>query len=321
MSVDLRHESMLAGEPRWRSRRGGERRGRRRARDPHALARTLGWVGIALGATEVLLPRAFGRVIGVRKPRRTWVRALGLREIASGVGILTMRQPAPFLWARVAGDAIDLALLGAAVRMKKSRPERLATAAVIVAGVTALDIVASRAHTDAARARGQSLFRIHESIAINRPLDDLFAFWRDLENLPSIMSHVQSVQSTGERRSHWRANTAERKPVEWDTELLIVAPNEKILWRSVEGADVPNEGMVAFETLPGGRGTLVKIDLQYRPAHAKLASAFLRLFGGAPQHQVREDLRRFKQRIEAGEVATTAGQPAGRRSLLSRHLP
>jgi uncharacterized membrane protein len=162
---------------------------------------------------------------------------------------------------------------------------------------------------------------MRKSIAINRPIEELFAFWRDLENLPSIMSHVQSVQSTSERRSHWRANTPERRPIEWDTELLIEAPNEKLQWRSVEGSSVSTEGLVIFEALPGGRGTLLKLDLQYRPAHAKSASRLLRLFGATPQHQVRQDLRRFKQRVEAGEVATTQGQPSGRRSLLSRHLP
>jgi uncharacterized membrane protein len=291
-----------------------------RARDPRSIAHMLAWFGIGLGLAELSMPRAFGRVVGVRKPNKAWVRAFGLREIASGVGILARRDPAPFLWARVAGDAMDLAVLAAGARTKKARSERLAAAAIAVAGVAVLDVVASRAHGAAARARGVGALRMHESIAINRPIDELFAFWRDLANLPSIMSHVQSVQSTGERHSRWRA-TSGRSPMEWDTELLIEAANEKIQWRSVEGSKVSSAGLVVFQALPGGRGTLIKLDLEYVPQHARSARNLLRLFGGAPQRQLRQDLRRFKQRIEAGEVATTQGQPSGRRSLLSRHLP
>lgn len=160
---------------------------------------------------------------------------------------------------------------------------------------------------DASRAR-----RVEHSVTINHPRADLYRFWRNLENLPRIMRHLESVTVLSPERSHWKAKAPAGHSVEWDAVIINEVENELIAWKSVDEAEVPNAGSVRFGDATGGRGTVVRVVLEYAPPAGKLGATIARLLGEEPDVQVREDLRRFKQMLETGEVATTEGQSSGR---------
>jgi uncharacterized membrane protein len=159
--------------------------------------------------------------------------------------------------------------------------------------------------------RGSRGVNVLESVTINRPVADLYRFWRNLENLPQFMRHLHSVEKLTDTISHWRAKGPGRVIVEWDAEIYNEIPNKLIAWRSLEGADVVSAGSVNFDEATGSRGTRVTVHLQYSPPGGKLGAAVAKLFGRDAETEIREDLRRFKQLIEAGEVPTTSGQPRG----------
>lgn len=149
-------------------------------------------------------------------------------------------------------------------------------------------------------------------MVINRPPEELYAFWRNFENLPRIMQHLKSVRSTGGNRSHWVAQGPFGSPAEWEAEIITERPNETIGWRSLPGSVVDTAGSVHFQRTPGDRGTEVRVVLKYDPPAGKAGAAIAWLTGAVPEHQIREDLRRFKRFMETGEVPTTEGQPSGR---------
>lgn len=156
--------------------------------------------------------------------------------------------------------------------------------------------------------------KVEKSVTINAPVEQLYDFWRDFENLPEIMNHLESVTETDNMRSHWKAKAPLGTTVEWDAEIISDIPNELISWRSVEGADVSNAGSVRFLPSTGGRGTVVKIALDYQPPAGKIGAAIAWLFGEEPSVQVEEDLLRFKRLMEADEIPTVEGQPSGRKT-------
>ncbi|MDF1502420.1 SRPBCC family protein [Roseisolibacter sp. H3M3-2] len=280
--------------------------------DGEGLARALGWFSIGLGVAQLAAPRRMNRMVGVAPDRKSTatMRAIGVREIAAGVGLLTRPRPAEWAWARVAGDAMDLALVGDAMTSDDSDRPRAATTLAALLGITALDVYCARRltttrrepMTTAADAKQHHGMRVRKSVTVNRPADEVYAFWRNLENLPRFMKHLESVQVTGGGRSHWKANAPAGTSVEWDAETTEDRPNERIAWRSVDGADVPNAGVVRFVPAAGGRGTEIHVDLRYDPPAGKLGALVAKLFGDEPGQQVDGDLRRFKQVLEVGEV-------------------
>ncbi len=154
--------------------------------------------------------------------------------------------------------------------------------------------------------------KVEKTVTIDKPAEELYNYWHDFENLPTFMKHVKSVTvSEGGKRSHWVANAPLGQEVEWDAEVIKDEPNRLIAWASIEGADVDNSGFVRFTPAPGDRGTEVKVVLEYEIAGGKLTAALAKLFGEEPEQQVGDELRRFKQLMEAGEIATTEGQPRG----------
>jgi len=159
-----------------------------------------------------------------------------------------------------------------------------------------------------------------KSVTINRPAEELYRFWRDFAQLPRFMKHLDAVRVSGDQKSHWVAHGPAGTRVEWDAEITEDRPNELIAWRSLEGAEVANSGTVRFEPAPGGRGTFVRVALDYRPPAGALGATVAQLFGEAPQQQIEGDLRRFKNLMEAGEIPTTSGQPAGKRSAIGALL-
>lgn len=152
---------------------------------------------------------------------------------------------------------------------------------------------------------------VEESVTINKSPDELFQFWRNFENLPRFMNNLKSVQVTDEKRSRWVAVGPGDKSVEWDSEIINEEPNHLIAWRTLSDADVQHTGSVRFLKAPGGRGTYVKVTMEYLPPAGRIGAAVASLFGSAPEQEIREDLRRFKQLMETGEIATTRGQPRG----------
>jgi uncharacterized membrane protein len=153
--------------------------------------------------------------------------------------------------------------------------------------------------------------RVDHAVTINKPVEELYRFWRDFENLPKIMSHLESVTVQDDKRSHWVASAPLGKKVEWDAEIINEEPNRLIAWRSVGDADVESAGSVRFEKAPADRGTEVHVKLEYMPPGGIAGAMVAKVFQEEPNQQVRDDLRRLKQMFEAGEVATTEGQPRG----------
>lgn len=285
----------------WRERNRGES-----ARAQH-LARSLGWFSIGLGLAEILVPRRLGRIIGVRG-HHGLMRTMGVREVAAGIAVLSNKAPARSMAARVSGDALDLGLLAAGLGSRGARRSRIAGAVAAVAGVTALDLACTK---KLAEAEPPTSLQTIQTIAINRSPEECYQFWRDLENLPRFMKHLESVRVTPEGHTHWVAKGPAGTRVEWDAAITEESPDH-IMWHSLEGSDVENSGSVRFERAPTGHGTIVRAHIQYRPPAGKIGSAVAKLFGEEPSIQAKTDLRRFKQLMETGEVATTEGQSSGR---------
>lgn len=281
------------------------------------LARRLGWFSIGLGMMQIAAPRTFCRLIGLND-RHGLIRSVGIREIVSGVGILSRRKPTIWMWSRVAGDIMDLTVLGIGLVSRGTHRSRIAAATVAVTGVTVLDYQLSQELSDSPGPQDNRIsIQVVKSITINRPAEDVYNRWRDYQNLPRFMRHLESVQMSGDNRSHWVAKGPAGKRVEWDAETTEDRPNELIAWRSLEGAAVKNSGSVRFESAPGGRGTIVRVELEYYPPAGLLGARIAKLWGEEPAGQVADDLRRLKQLMETGDIITTEGQSAGRAASTS----
>lgn len=275
------------------------------------LAYGLGLAGIALGVAELLVPRRLARAAGLPTRHHRVIRMMGVREIASGLGIMMLPGPTAAVWSRVAGDVVDLACLGAAFTSRGADRARLAKTLAAIAGATALDLVCAQQMTRGIETR-RGAMPILATLTINRSQEELYRFWRDFSNLPRLMNHLRSVEVIDDRRSHWTATGPGGSSVEWDAEITDDRPNEMITWRTVEGSDVDHRGVIRFEAAAGGRGTMVTVEMQYAPPGGTLGSAVAAWFGDDPRQSIKMGLRRFKQVMETGEVITTEGQPAGR---------
>src|SRR4051794_28215181 len=152
------------------------------------------------------------------------------------------------------------------------------------------------------------------AVTISASAEDVYARWRDFEQLPSFMYHLESVKRIDDRRSHWVANGPADTTIEWDAEITEDVPGERIGWRSSRGAMVPNEGVVRFTPAPGDRGTEVHVEISYEMPLGGLGATVAKLFGEEPDVQVSDDLRRFKQLIETGEIARSDAAPWGVRT-------
>jgi uncharacterized membrane protein len=278
-------------------------------------ARALGWASLGLGAVQLAVPGAVRRLCGVddSSVARVMVPAAGVRELLHAAVLLGSRRPAPWVWTRVAGDAMDLTALGRAVAHRRgARRRRAAIAVAAVAGITAADLYTALRQARRPWPHGMTL---DAAITVRSPREEVYRFWRDLTNLPRFMIHLESVQVTDERYSYWIARGPGRRTVEWDAEIVEDRPGEIIAWRSGETARVRNSGVVRFADAPGGRGAEVRVELRYDPPGGMAGAAFARLMGEHPEQQVRDDLRRFKQVMEIGEVTRSEGSPEGVRAI------
>jgi uncharacterized membrane protein len=276
------------------------------------IARAMGAFSLGLGAVQIVAPGRLAKMIGIQDDdgTRAMMRAVGAREIASGVGLLTRPHPAGWMSARVAGDAMDLTLLGVAMGTNARSPGRVAAAMAAVAGVTVPDLIGS-ARLAAGGGGAGGAVDVRAAITVRHPRDEVYSFWHNFENLPRFMYHLESVEVAGDRRSHWRAKGPMGRHVSWDAETVDDRPGELIAWRSLAGADVENSGVVRFTDAPGNRGTEVHVEVHYEPPAGMVSIALAKLLGEEPTQQVKDDLRRLKQVLETGEVVRSDGTPEG----------
>ncbi|MEV7969547.1 SRPBCC family protein [Sphaerisporangium sp. NPDC088356] len=283
------------------------------------IASALGWASIGLGMVQLAAPGPITRLSGVDDSplARGLVRFVGVRELFHAMVLLGSRRPAPWVWTRVAGDAMDLTTLGWAIANREGwRRRRVTAVTAAVAGLTAVDLyTAMRANRRRRGIQAPSVMSLHAAITVYRPRQEVYDFWHDFENLPRFMAHLESVETIGGGYSHWRASAPAGRCIEWDAEIVEDRPGELIAWRSTESAAVRNRGSVSFTDAPGGRGTEVRVEIEYDPPGGKVGLAFARLLGEHPEQQVRDDLRRFKQVMETGEVVRSEGSPEGIRAL------
>lgn len=268
------------------------------APDGSGLARGLGVFSLGLGITELAAPRTLARAIGVDPDGHTStaLRILGMREVLAGLGVLLRPRSSLPLWARVAGDALDLAAIAYAAKSKRTSIERLAAAFVAVAGVAALDVIAGRR---VGRAHRRVIDPVIYSVTINKPVAEVYAFWRKFSNLPKFMDYLESVSERGGYRSHWVARLPVGGTIEWDAEIVEEQLDERIAWRTIEGSTFHHRGEVAFARTPGRDMTEVRVQVDLgllgvppKPALAKLLT----------RAQIKGDMRRLKQVLETGEV-------------------
>ncbi len=275
----------------------------------------LALLGLGIGGVEVAAPGAVARVVGADDGpgTRAVVRlACGARELAAAVGVGASRHVTGWLWARVVGDVLDLGLLATVLARRPRGRLRALGAGAVVLGVTAADVGAAR--RTRGRAADAAAVQARAAVTVACPPSAAYASWRDLAGLPTFMTHLRDVTVLDERRSRWTAAGPGRRPVRWDAELTDDKPGELIAWRSLPGSKVPNSGRVRFDPAPGGRGTEVSVELEYRPPAGRLGAAVAALAGEEPDQQLRDELRRYKQVAETGEVVRSEGAPAGTRA-------
>jgi uncharacterized membrane protein len=273
------------------------------------IATGLGWFSIGLGLAEVMAPGTVASLAGIREDdeTRTMLRSplYGMRELAAGAGILSQANRSPWLWGRVAGDLMDLSSLAAAYRSDENDKTKLTVATAAVLGVTALDVLCaqrlSQAPTESEETSGGRSIQIRKSVIINKSPGEVYSFWRDYRNFPQFMRHIESVEMTGEGRSHWRARGMAGRAMEWDAETVQDEPNRLISWRSTEGADMHHAGTVRFDPAPGGKGTLLRVELDCDRPGGVIGMA-AKLLWSSPEQMLDDDLRALKQILETGEV-------------------
>jgi uncharacterized membrane protein len=212
---------------------------------------------------------------------------------------------------------VGVVYLGLALwrRSRRSIPLAVIGGSYILRGITGKSILLELAGIR--RARGpKSGILVEQSVTVNRPRPEVYQFWRDFENLPRFMEHLESVdESYTEGKgatSRWVAKAPFGQTVDWMAEIVEEHKNELIVWRSLPGSQVETYGRVEFRDAPGDRGTEVNVSLEYKPPAGSAGALVAKLFGEEPDGQIQEDLRHFKQVIETGEKATTMGQTSGR---------
>jgi uncharacterized membrane protein len=156
---------------------------------------------------------------------------------------------------------------------------------------------------DLADGKGSSI--VARAVTINRPIGELFAYFRDFANIPTFMENVERIQVLDQRRSHWVVKGPAGKSYEWTSAITDEVPDRLIAWSSEDGADVPNSGRVEFRDA-GARGTVVTATILYDPPGGVIGKLIAKMFQREPAIQARRDLRRFKQLMETGEIATAA---------------
>ena len=241
-----------------------------------------------------------GGVPNVARPERIGSMALGAALVTYG---LRRRDPAGVVAALLGGAFVAR---GASGHCPVYRAMGVSTGPSEAVLGPARGDVTSRAATVNAR----KAVKVERAVTIAADRQTLFRFWRDFANLPRFMEHLVSVRVDSPTRSRWVAKGPAGTTVEWDAEIINEIDGSLIAWKSAPNAEVPNAGSVHFSDAPGGRGTIVKVVMDVEPPAGMLGAVVARLFGEDPDREVREDLRKFKQLMETGEVTTSARRRA-----------
>ncbi|WP_075511859.1 SRPBCC family protein [Mycobacterium ostraviense] len=293
------------------------------ARATATLARGLGGASLGLGLAEVLAPGKVAVLVGVADTDRSRavIRALGIRECGHAAALL-LGSP-KLVWTRVAGDALDIALFGAGVLSRgRGARARSAVAAVALTGIAGADFYAAvRAARDGCHRHGNGTKHrsLRAAVTVRRSPEDVYRFWSDLEKLPSFMHHLRSVTARDGGRSHWAVNAPVGQPVQWDAQVVEDVPNKRIAWQSVRDSGVRHGGSVEFTPTAAGDGTEVRVTIGYHIPGGALGKSVATLLGESPEQQVNDDLRRFKQILETGQVLYSDGSPEGTSALRQMH--
>ena len=210
-------------------------------------------------------------------------------------------------WAALSSGAL-LLLFGATRRNRAGLYLAIASAPLLYRGLTGGWPVENLPSADTRVAlSGDRGLRVREAIRLEAALEDVYRFWRQLDNLPRFMSYLDSVAESADGRSHWIARGPGDIRVEWDAEIINEVENTVLAWRSLPDSDIVTAGSVNFDRVRGGRSTQLTVNLQYAPPAGRSGAAVAWLFGRAPSQTIREDLRRLKQLLEAGEIAQATG--------------
>lgn len=209
------------------------------------------------------------------------------------------------------GAGAALLLVGASRRSKWGTCLAVSSAPLLYRGITgnwpgSTERHGQREDTATVLGGGRGI-HVRESVRVERPVEDVYRFWRELENLPRFMTHLDRVTEMSETTSHWVASGPAGVTFEWDAEIINEVDNRILAWASLPGSDVVTAGSVNFNPSRGGRGTQVSVHFQYAAPAGKAGALVASLFGREPSQTVREDLRHLKHLLEAGEFprATT----------------
>lgn len=292
-------------------------------RNTGRLVRALGLASAGLGVPMLWRTDDVARIAGVDDSTMapTVIKAVGAREMMHA-GLLLL-GPQRAVWTRVLGDAIDLAALGMAMQTRTGERRMRTTAATLaVLGITGLDVYAAARTGKQQHGKGKpGPLVLRASTTINKDPDEVYRFWRDFENLPTFMLHLREVSEESDGTTRWVANAPIRRKVSWRAEITGDEPGRRISWKSLKGADIDNSGTVHFAPAPGDRGTEVRVVLHYDVPGGRIGRLVAKLLGEDPEQQVRDDLRRFKQVMETGDIVRTDALPHGtdaRHQLLQR---
>lgn len=276
--------------------------------DAEQVAQGLGWFSIGLGMIEMFAPQMLSRMIGVRH-HPMWMRAFGARETAAGVGILTnLKQPAGWLWGRVAGDALDLAALGWAMDTKRRGTGLRIAAVAAVAGVTAVDVMCARGYTKIAVESGSE-----SSVTIGKSPQELYDLWREPKVMSQIMGGFAEVRKIDEERMHWIIPGMMGMNWEFDAKSVEQRPGELIRWKSISGSVPAHGGEVWFRPAPGDRGTEVTMRFRIDSSANMLHQAAFTVAPAITKMAIRRMLMRFKSLAETGEIPSLKNNPSARR--------
>ncbi|MEA2356862.1 MAG: hypothetical protein QOI62_122 [Solirubrobacteraceae bacterium] len=263
--------------------------------DAATLATELGWFSLGLGTAQLLAPGRVNRAIGVRDdPRsRFWQRVVGVQELTAAAGILGRRRPVEWLWARTAGDVVHLAMLARALRGGRGeQPARVEAAMASVVGCFAADAYAStRMTSDPQATREGHPMKAKASITVGKPRDEAQRRWREFEQQPGDASRLGPI------------------------EVLEETPG-RVRWRTIGDAEAKASGVAVFTDAPGDRGTEIHLELEYEVPGGAVGAALKKVTGDDPLQLAKDDLRRFKQLVETGEIARSDGAPTGHSAKL-----
>jgi hypothetical protein len=262
----------------------------RGAPDPAALTTGLGWFSIGLGTTQLLAPGRVNRLIGVRDDPKSRLaqRFVALQELTAGAAILTRGRPVEWLWGRTAGDVLHLTMLGRAFKGRREDGARLAGAIASVLGCFGIDAyAASRLSSDPATTRKDVPMQGKASITVGDDREEVQRRWRAFVESPDSGSRLGRLAIGNEE------------------------PGRLTEWRTTEDARAKAAGVARFVTAPGGRGTEIHVSFEFEVPAGALGEAVLKVIGDDPQQLVRDDLRRFKQIVEAGQISRSDGAPTG----------